>query len=227
MIRLLVLVLLAANLLYWGWSHWLRDEAPRLVAPDATTATTSTASAAATAPAAPCTSVGPVGEEVRAKEIEQMLRDMQLAPLRRAITVEVPDGWWVYVTSTDAAAQARAVRNIQTAGIRDAFAMPDDSGFRVSVGLFSDETRAEARAAAVRQLRLEPVVAPRTRQEATFWLELPGTTPDAVDLTHLAAEGVDTSALRIERCEDADDVSIDAIVPTGATTPEEAQSAAV
>ena len=119
------------------------------------------------------------------------------------------------------------MRNIQNAGLRDAFAMPDDPDFRVSVGLFTDESRAEARATAVRQLRLQPVVAPRTRQETTFWLELPGTAREAVDLAHLAAEGVDTSAFRVESCEDADEVSIDTITPTGATATEGAESAAV
>lgn len=226
MIRIVVLVLAAANLLFLGWSQWIRDAEPRLIAPGAM----STASTIAPPPAesaAPCATVGPIREEVRAMEIEQLLRDMQLHPLRRSVIAEVPDGWWVYVASANAAGQSRALRAIRNAGLGDAIAMPDDPEFRVSLGVFSEESRARNRASAVEALRLEPVVAQRMAQETSFWFELPGTAPASVDLAELGAEGVDITALQVQACEDGDEVSIETIMPTGATADEAAQGAAL
>lgn len=214
MIRIVVLVLAAANLLFFGWSRWVADQTPRLVAPDAPTAATRTV--AAPAPAEACASIGPLDDEVRAMEVEQMLRDLQLSPVRRTVTVDEPDGWWVYVETADARAQARALRAIQGAGSGDAFAMPDDPQYRVSAGLFSDQARAEVRAAALRALQLAPVVAERMRQQSRFWFELPGTAPASVELSRLAAEGIDVTALQVRECEPGGEVSIDTLLPPAA-----------
>jgi hypothetical protein len=222
MIRILVLVLVAANLLYFGWSRWIRDERPQLVAPEPGPPREQAApAAAAAAPSAACTTVGPVRDEVRALEIEQVLVELQLSPVRRNATESVREGWWVYVTSPNAAAQQRALRAIQGAGIRDAFAMPDDPENRVSVGLFSDEERATGRADAVRRLRLDPVVNERMQQQASVWFDLPGAAPAAVDLGRLNDEGIEVQELRIEAC------PADATVPVeGAGTPEDAAAPA-
>lgn len=202
MIRILVLVLLAANLLYLGWSRWVSDEKPRLVAPETGAAQpaagTSRASTAA-ASASGCTTIGPVRDETRALEIEQLLVDQQLAPARRIVTEQVREGWWVYVANRDAAAQARSMRAIQGAGIRDAFAMPDDPEFRVSVGLFTDEARANTRAEAVRALRLEAVVNERMQEQPSVWFDL-AAAAQTLDLARFRAEGIDMQDLRIEDC---------------------------
>lgn len=217
MIRIVVLVLAAANLMYFGWSRWVDQEAPRLVAPERAGITAPVSSVAPAAEASPlCTMVGPVSDEVRAMEIDQLLRDQQLLPLRRSVTAEVPDGWWVHLDNADAASRARALRALRNAGHADAAAMPDDPQFRISIGLFSQQARAEELAAEVRTLGLEPAVAQRMRQDTAHWFELPGTPASAVDLSRLAAEGVETASLRLQPCEDEGDVSIDAIMPPGA-----------
>lgn len=197
MIRILVLVLLAANLLYWGWSSWMRDETPRLVSPAPAIATSN----ASTANAAPCATIGPIADETHALEIEQLLRDLLLHPRRRTVTTDVPDGWWVYLVQADAAAQARTLRTIQTAGMSDAFAMPDDPEFRISVGLFREEARARTRAEAARALGFEPAVGERQRQQASYWFDLPGSAVETVSLQPLVDEGVDTTALLVRACD--------------------------
>jgi hypothetical protein len=230
MVRIVVLVLLAANLLYFGWSRWVRKEAPRLIAPEAATASAPSSSDIAFTPGA-CALLGPVADEVRAMEVEQLLRDMRIRPLRHTVSAEVRNGWWVHVASADAAAQARTLRAIQEAGISDAFAMPDDPEFRVSVGVFTEEARAQARAAAVRALRLEPRVTERMSRETSFWFELPGVVPASFELSRLAAEGIDTSALQVDACADEREVQFDGVTPaapgTGATSGEAAPGAAV
>ena len=217
MIRIVVLVLAAANLMYFGWSRWVDQEAPRLVAPEHAGITTSVSSVAPAADSgAVCTMVGPAADEVHAMEIDQLLRDQQLLPLRRTVTAEVPDGWWVHLDNADAAGRARALRALRNAGHADPGALPDDPQFRISIGLFPEQARAEDQAAAVRTLGLEPTVARRMRQDTAHWFELPGTPASAVDLSRLAAEGVETAALRLQPCEGEGDVSIDAIMPPGA-----------
>ncbi len=214
MIRIVVLVLAAANLLFFGWSRWVSDASPRLVAPDGLAAVSRTRVAATDAAA--CASIGPLEDEVAATQVEQLLRDLRLAPTRRTVVVDQREGWWVYVPGTDARAQARALRTVQAAGSGDAFAVPEDPEFRVSAGVFSDEVRAQAHAASLRALQLEPVVAERLRQQTGFWFDLPGTAPAGVDLTRLALEGIDVAALEVRGCEAGNEASASAPPTTAA-----------
>ncbi|HUG72609.1 MAG TPA: hypothetical protein VMK82_04220 [Steroidobacteraceae bacterium] len=201
MIRILVLALAAANLLYFGWSQWVRDEQPRLVAPQAAAAGASpSTSGAATSATQSCTSLGPAADEIRAMEIEQLLRDMQLVPITRTETGSMREGWWVYVPNADAAGQARTLQSIQNAGITDAFAMADDPDFRVSVGLFMEESGARSRAEIVRGLRLDATVQERMEQQTQVWFDLPGAARNAVDMARLADEGIEVQGLRLEDC---------------------------
>jgi hypothetical protein len=213
MIRLLVLILIAANLFYFGWSQWVREEKPRLVTPAVAQATPR---AAVAEDQKPCTTLGPERDETRALQIEQLLRDMQLAPSRRVVTTSAREGWWVYVVNPDVDSQARTLRAIQRAGIRDAFAMPEDPEFRVSVGLFMEESGAKIRAEAVRALQLDAKVSERTQQQTAIWFDLPGAARAAVDMSRLATGGIEVHGLRLEECPAGPDVSIDAIIPGGA-----------
>jgi hypothetical protein len=213
MVRILVLVLVAANLLFFGWTHWVREQEPRLVAPPPAPAA---ARSAATSPGAAgneCTTLGPVVDEIRALVIEEVLRDMQLVPARRLVTGNEREGWWVYVNSADAAAQARTLRTIQGSGIRDAFAMPDDPQFRVSVGLFTEEAGANRRAEAVRALQLDARVSERMHEQTAIWFDLPGKAPAAIDMARITAEGVDTQLLRLDACPAGPEVPLDTIQP--------------
>lgn len=216
MVRILVLVLVAANLLYFGWTNWVTQQEPRLVAPAPAPPGAQAASAAADAAAGICTTFGPVLDETHALVIEELLRDMQLLPSRRIVTGNVREGWWVYVNNADAAAQARSLRVIQNAGIGDAFVMPDDPEFRVSVGLFTEEAGANRRAGAVRALQLEARVSERMQQQTATWFDLPGQPSAAVDMARFTAEGVDTQRLRLEACPAGADVSLDTILSPGA-----------
>jgi hypothetical protein len=215
MIRILVLALVAANLLYFGWSQWVRDEQPRLVAPPAAPAGTASSIPGGTANA-PCTSLGPATEEIRAMAIEQLLRDMQLVPVIRTVTGSMREGWWVYVATADAAGQARALRAIENAGITDAFAMADDPGYRVSVGLFAEEAGARSRAEILRGLRLDATVQERMEEQTLIWFDLPGATRAAVDMARLADEGIELQGLRLEDCPSGDGASPESFQPDDA-----------
>lgn len=219
MIRILVLVLAAANLLYFGWAQWVRQEQPRLVAPSLeSTSDAATPAAATSATQTSCTTLGPVNDEARVLEISQALDEMQIMTAQRTVTEDARDGWWVYVSNRDAASQARSLRAIQAAGIRDAFAMPDDPQFRVSVGLFTEEAGARTRAEAVRALKLDAVVSERTQQRTVTWFDMAGATGAAVDLARLAAEGIEVRDLRLAPCPD-EEIPVESILPQSAAAP--------
>jgi hypothetical protein len=198
--RNLVLALLAANLLYWSWSHWVGDNRTELQAV-ATTPRKPKPKIPLLPPAPPpCATIGPFDDELSAIAAEQQLVKAGWGTLRREAKQEAPEGWWVTVSNTSPAAQTRTLNTIRRAGISDAFAMPDDAEFRVSVGIFSEEDRAEDRATKVQQLKLDAVVAPRMRDAVAIWFDVPGVARETLSDGRLAAAGLDLARLRIEGC---------------------------
>jgi hypothetical protein len=206
MMRLAVIVLVAANLLYFGWAQWV-DRGP----PDLTAVATAPRKAPAPAPPPPpvpppCATLGPFLNEVDAAAAEQKLVAAGWGILKRTVTEAQSEGWWVYVTNPTANAQARTLNALRTAGLRDAFAMPDDPEHKVSVGIFSEEARAEDRASQVQRLRLDAVVRERTTEQIHTWIDIPGVARETLADGRLAQTGLQLERLRIEAC------------PGGATT---------
>jgi hypothetical protein len=197
MLRLVLIVLVAANLLYFGWSHFAPGEEPVLTA-----VSNGDAVGKKGAPAGPppCATLGPFHDELMAELAEKQLTRAGWRLQRRALSEEINDGWWVYVVNSSTAAQLRTVETIRRSGLRDAFAMPDDPEFRVSVGLFTDEQRAEDRAARVQRLRLDAVVNERRKQQPVIWFDLPGVARETLSDGRLANTGLPLEVLRIEAC---------------------------
>ena len=102
--------------------------------------------------------------------------------------------------STSVADQSRVLRAIRRAGIQDAFAMPDDPEFRVSVGIFSERVRAEDRArrvaAAETRCPGHRADAGRDRAVARHSGRRAATLADG----RLAAAGIDLEGLTLEVC---------------------------
>ena len=204
MIRILVLVLLAANLLYFGWANWIDHGDPALTAVKVEPAARKAPAPPAPPPPPPCSSLGPFATELDALTAQRRLTEAGWGILRRENKEQQPDGYWVYVANENAATQSRTLRRILAANIRDAFAMPDDAQFRVSVGIFSEEDRAEDRAAKVQRLKLDAVVEARTSERSTVWFDVPGVARETLADGRLAAAGVSVEHLRIEDCPAAD-----------------------
>ncbi|MET0280411.1 MAG: hypothetical protein ABW278_04710 [Steroidobacteraceae bacterium] len=195
--RLLVMILFAANLLYFGWSHFVSKQQPRLTA-----ATASLPQARPVAPAGPppCATLGPFLDAPAADAAEKQLKDHGWGVVRRIAQELVHDGWWVSVANADAAAQARTLDIIQRWGMRDASAMPDDPQFRVSVGIFSQEQRAEDRALMVQKLKLDAVVTERRIPKDAVWFEVPGVARETLSDGRLRKADLPLEKLRIETC---------------------------
>lgn len=200
MIRIVVMVLAATNVLYFGWSRWVDQGKPELTEVARTTDRQQTTAPPSPPPPPPCAALGPFLDPVLAESAGQQLAKAGWVPERRDASSEVSEGWWVYVPNANGAGQVRTVNAIRRAGLTDAFAMPDDPGFRVSVGIFSDESRAEDVAARVQRLRLEAVVTERRKLQVETWFDIPGVAREALGDGRLAQTGLPLERLRIEDC---------------------------
>ncbi|MFO1400672.1 MAG: hypothetical protein U1F30_05575 [Steroidobacteraceae bacterium] len=199
--RVMFLLLLLANLMFFGWANWVDRPAARVraanpvpalqLAPGAASGGAAPA-AAASAPAR-CRSLGPWSDEAAANAAGAVLGGRGLQPAVRRVDSSVADGYWVYIAAADAAEQRRVLRQLGRAGVRDAAVVGEEAGGgRVSTGVFTDQKGAEERAAAVRRAGLEPVLEERHKSVSAWWLDVPlaaGVAEPRADDAALAAAG--------------------------------------
>ncbi|MGC4029638.1 MAG: hypothetical protein QM696_12270 [Steroidobacteraceae bacterium] len=197
MLRLVVLGLAVANLLYFGWSTLVGRGQPQLVA----VAPGPRSAPLPPPPKPPCTTLGPFLDEAAMQPAKSALEKAGWGVLPRSQQQQVADGYWVTVNDLgDVATQMRVLNTIRRAGINDAFAMPEDPGFRVSVGIFKDRVRAEGRARQVQRLNIDAHINDRMREVDAVWLDLPGVAPDTLRDGRLAASGLALDALTVQTC---------------------------
>lgn len=208
--------LVAANLVYFAWAHWV--DSPRPVAvndalarlprlklvselPPGQRPATNTRTVFNEPPA--CLSVGPFGDITNSAKAAGILTARGFAPRQRAEQAGSSAGFWVFVGGIRDDVQAEKVRiGLEKSGIRDALVMPAtaETGRRVSLGLFSDRVHAEQRAAAVKKAGFKAEVAEHSLPQTVYWIDLtprPGMT--TVPLQDLFAEGV-SSRIAVQPC---------------------------
>ncbi len=187
MVRPLVLGLLLVNLLFFAWAEWIDVPAPpppspiaglpsltlvKELPPDRRAALAKKMSLETPAPV--CVSVGPFDDAGIAAKAVALLQAKNLAPQQRAAQSPAIPRIWVYLDGfASDAAVTRVLHRLERGGIDDAEAMPAEAGGRrVSLGLYGDRDRAEARARAVRALGLRPRMGQRTVPGTIYWLDL-------------------------------------------------------
>lgn len=196
MIRPAVFGLFVANLLYFGWSMLAIRNDPPLVAVTPGPRQTPPPDTRST-----CTTLGPFADEAGLQPVEDALAKAGWGVLRRSTTQQVADGYWVTIDDMqDAGAQSRVIDALVKAGIDDAFAMPENQGLRISVGIFTDQGRAQARAAQVQQLGIDARVSDRMREVDTLWLDVPGVSPSILDDDRLAGMSLVPDAFTVQDC---------------------------
>jgi hypothetical protein len=186
-VRALVIGLLLVNLLYFGWAEWIGAPAPpapssiaglphltlvKELPPDKRAALARKMALEAAPPV--CVSVGPFDDASVAAKAVALLQAKSFAPQQRTTQLPAVQRFWVYLAgfSSDAAV-TRVLHRLEHGGIDDAEAMPPEGGRRqISLGLYSDRARADARAKAVRALGLTPRMAQRTVPGTVYWLDL-------------------------------------------------------
>jgi hypothetical protein len=170
-------VLLLVNLAFFAWAQWLAPKeaqlpvSPRVDAPRLQLAAESTASSVGADGS--CVTVGPFDTNELAARARQTLTDSGYSSIPRQVTTAVPDGFWVYLEgpSTEAA-ERRLLERLRRGGITDAQAVGDPGARRISLGVFTDESRAALQSERVARLGLLPQILARERSGTAVWLDL-------------------------------------------------------
>jgi len=217
-VRIAFFALVVVNLVYFAWAHWidtprpaptneaiarlpqlkLADELPPSKQPPPNAAR-KTALAESTA----CLSLGPFADIANSAQAAALLRAKGFDPQQRAEAAQTSSGFWVYVGGLKSQAEAdKALATLEKSGIKDALVMPEtqDTGRRLSLGLYSERGRADRRAQAVRAAGLQAEVAERKLPGTVYWVDLvPPAGTTTIPLSDLFAEGV-RSRIAVQPC---------------------------
>lgn len=199
--RAVFLALLAANLLFYGWSRYfsadetaadgvlLRPSDPeklKIVPP------------AGTAPSG-CLEWGSftVAEYPRA---EKALEPLGLGPRVSQRRLDETAGWWVFIPSQGSRPSAfRQAAELKALGINDFFVMGEETDlpWALSLGVFRSERAARARLAALRERGLRSaLVGQRDTVVPRMWLQVKGIDPPLEARLRDIARQIEGSELR-------------------------------
>ncbi|MEZ5500465.1 MAG: hypothetical protein R3E77_13700 [Steroidobacteraceae bacterium] len=203
--RLLIAVLLLANLAVFAWTHWLSapsTEHGTLLGAEQLPAL----KLRSEVPIAPvqrrCLALGPFRDEGEAGQAVKLLEPGGYSPSVTTRQAQTTAGFLVYVGNiASAQGQARIIARLRQGGLGDAVAIPFHEGDlerRVSVGLFSERDRAARRAQVVQRIGFKPLISDQTRDVPQYWLELQVEEGEAE--RNLGAFAAGQGALRLESC---------------------------
>jgi SPOR domain len=125
-------------------------------------------------PAQACTSVGPFNDIASAARAAGLLTQRGFSLQQRAEEGETIEGYWVFVGGMQSDEEvAVVVERLEKSGFNDAHIMKNYStNRRLSVGMFSTRGRAEKRAAAVRNMGLQPEIGERKFPGTVYWVDV-------------------------------------------------------
>ena len=216
--RNICLVLVLANLGFAAWAAWYaqpRAETARVVEPDVPRITlvselegaarealaslsedapepvATTAPASAAAGPQGCTSVGPFEELAQASSAQAALRAAGYAPSQRVVDGEVWVGYWVHLPGIPTReAAAEILERLRANDIADSYIVPGgQESHTISLGVFSEISRAGTVREQVRALGYDPTVADRSRRATLYWIDVTATDGAEIDLDMLQAPG--------------------------------------
>jgi hypothetical protein len=121
-----------------------------------------------------CISVGPFRDVSEAAHAASTLRGGGYDPRQRVADGEVWAGVWVYLPLPAARALAEGtLAKLKAGGIDDALEMPGpNEGSVISLGLYSEPKRAQARVAQAQALGFNPGIADRKRTGNVYWIDI-------------------------------------------------------
>ena len=121
-----------------------------------------------------CITVGPFRDVAEAARAASTLRAGGYDPRQRVVDGEVWAGVWVYLpVPASPSASEQLLARLKAAGIDDALEMPGpQDGSVISLGLFSEQKRAQARVAQAQALGLNPGLADRKRTGNVYWIDV-------------------------------------------------------
>jgi len=121
-----------------------------------------------------CTTVGPFRDVSEAAHAAITLRGGGYDPRQRVADGEIWAGVWVYLPLPSLrAASDEILAKLKAGGIDDALEMPGPGDVSViSLGLYSESKRAQARVAQAQALGFNPVVTDRKRTGNVYWIDI-------------------------------------------------------
>lgn len=150
-----------------------------------------------------CVSVGPFGDVDNSAKAAAVLKGKGFEPKQRAEAGETSAGYVVYVAGMASQAETdQLLVSIEKAGIKDAILMPasGDAPRRISLGLFSERSRADKRAQLARSLGFRAEVTERKLPTAIYWVDVvPPSGAGTIPLQDLFAEGM-SSRIAVQPC---------------------------
>jgi hypothetical protein len=152
-----------------------------------------------------CVSIGPFPEDVAAAAFDTLV-EAGFEPLRAVRESEVWDGYWVYIGQVGDLTAARAVQaELAANGLSDTqIVSTAGNGNLLSLGVFSEITRAGAQAERVNRIGYEATIADNLTQTETQWLDVTLTSEQSLALDMLQSPG-QISRLEVLDCEPAED----------------------
>jgi len=121
-----------------------------------------------------CISVGPFRDVSEAARAATTLRGGGYDPRQRVADGDVWAGVWVYLPLPAAHGAAdQILAKLKAGGIDDALEMPGpNDGSVISLGLYSEPKRAQARVAQAQALGFNPGIADRKRTGNVYWIDI-------------------------------------------------------
>ena len=145
-----------------------------------------------------CISVGPFRDVAETAHAASTLRSGGYDPRQRVAEGEVWAGVWVYLPIPPSRSSDQLLSKLKAAGIEDALEMPGpNEGSVISLGLYSDSRRAQARVAQAQALGFNPGIADRKRTGDVYWIDIDLKPTDSV----LKPSDLQSEAGRIQRLE--------------------------
>ena len=146
-----------------------------------------------------CISVGPFRDVAEAAHAASTLRSGGYDPRQRVADGDVWAGVWVFIPApATRAAGDQVLAKLKAGGIEDALEMPGpNDGSVISLGLFSESRRAQARVALAQSLGFNPGTADRKRTGNVYWVDIDLKATDSV----LKPSDLQAEAGRIVRLE--------------------------
>ena len=146
-----------------------------------------------------CISVGPFRDVSEAARAAATLRAGHYEPRQRVAEGEVWAGVWVYLPIPSPGGSGdQMLSKLKAGGIDDALEMPGpNDGSVISLGLFGEPKRAQARVAQAHALGFNPGIADRKRSGNVYWIDIDLKPTDAL----LSPSDLQGEAGRIVRLE--------------------------
>jgi hypothetical protein len=121
-----------------------------------------------------CISVGPFRDVSEAAHAATTLRGGGYDPRQRVADGDIWAGVWVYLPLPPSrAAGDQLLAKLKAGGIDDALEMPGpNEGSVISLGLYSEPKRAQARVAQAQALGFNPGIADRKRTGDVYWIDI-------------------------------------------------------